>query len=1093
MRAFNTFALLVLLAGAIYGQDLTITTLAGPNETPAWFDGTGSAARFSSPSGVAIDGSGNIFVSDQSNHTIRKISPAGAVTTLAGLAGSFGTTDGTGSAARFYRPSGVAVDGSGNLYVADRDNHTVRIITPAGVVTTLAGLAGISGSTDGTGSAARFYGPSGVTLDGSGNVYVADAFNHTIRKITPSGAVTTLAGLAGSTGSTDGTGSAARFYRPFGVALDGSGNLYVADVLNYTIRKITPAGVVTTLAGLAGTFGSTDGTGSAARFNSPSGVTLDGSGNLYAADRLNNTIRKITPAGAVTTLAGLAGSFGSTDGTGSAARFYSPSGVALDGSGNLFVADSGDHTIRMITPAAAVTTLAGLAGTFGSTDGTGSAARFFNPSGVALDGSGNLYIADRGNYTIRKITPAGAVTTLAGLAGSAGSTDGTGSAARFYGPSGVALDGSGNVYVADTFNHTIRKITPAGDVTTLAGLAGSAGSNDGTGSAASFNHPFGVALDGSGNLYVADTFNHTIRKITPAGDVTTLAGLAGSAGSTDGTGSAALFYGPYGVALDGSDNVYVADRDNHTIRKITPAGAVTTLAGLAGSYGTADGTGSAARFRSPSGLEVDGSGNVYVVEVANHTIRLITPAGAVTTLAGLAGSLGTADGTGSAARLFAPYDVAVDGSGNIYVADFGNHTIRRGGPSIPDTSIVDLSAGLVGQMRQLDTAPQTATSWLWAVVTRPSGSSVALSSSGIRNPTFTPDVAGTFVFRLFAENASGARISFVTLSVSYNNNAPVLSVSAGPVAFTENDPDRLIDGAALATDSDSPNFDTGTLTVEITANGAAEDQLSVLTTSLGTNDVFVSVTNLWCDPDGSAGATSPFLIGTRPASGAGSGQNGQSLTFTFNSACTPAIAQAVLRAVTYSNNSENPSVAARTLRVTLTDGDGGTSNQPSLTAVVTGVNDAPTLTMVSAFSGATEDTPFAISFATLAAAANEADVDSGTINFRIEAISSGTLTRNSGAVVAGATVVTAGDQLEWTPAAKADGNLAAFTIVAHDGSLFSTPALQVTVNVQPKSDKSGESDEDGCSTGTSQSAWMVPVFLLLVVLTLRRRARTVRS
>ncbi len=326
------------------------------------------------------------------------------------------------------------------------------------------------------------------------------------------------------------------------------------------------------------------------------------------------------------------------------------------------------------------TTLAGNAG-YGSADGTGSAARFYDPSGVAVDSAGNVYVADTGNSTIRKVTLAGVETTLAGLAGSRGSADETGSAARFSNPNGVAVGSAGNVYVADTFNRTIRKVTPAGLVTTLAGLAGSSGSADGTGSAARFNDPYGVAVDSAGNVYVADYGNNPIRKVTPAGVVTTLAGLAGSSGSADGTGSAARFYWPNGVAVDSAGNVFVADKWNDMIRKVTPAGVVTTLAGLAGSRGSADGTGSATRFNYPSGVAVDSAGNVYVADTVNSTIRKVTPAGLVTTLAGLAGSSGSADGTGSAARFNYPSGVAVDSAGNVYVADSGNNTIRKGWPT----------------------------------------------------------------------------------------------------------------------------------------------------------------------------------------------------------------------------------------------------------------------------------------------------------------------------------------------------------------------------------------------------------------------------
>ena len=447
--------------------------------------------------------------------------------------------------------------------------------------TTLAGVA--PGSSDGTGAAARFNLPHGVAVDGSGNSYVADTVNNTIRKITPGGVVTTLAGSAGLTGGSDGSGSGARFDNPQGVAVDGSGNVYVADSNNYAIREITPGGVVTTLAG--GHFGSSDGTGSAAMFLYPEGVAVDGSGNVYVADSNNQTIRKITSGGVVTTLAGMAGVSGSSDGTGSAARFYYPGGIAVDGSGNVYVADTYNCTIRLITPGGAVTTLAGTAGQASSSDGTGSAARFYYPHDVAVDGSGNVDVADSVNNTIRQISPGGVVTTLAGRAGVSGSSNGSGSSALFNTPSGVAVGGSGQVYVADTNNDTIRQISPGGAVTTLAGT-NSEGASDGSGSTARFNGLYGVTVDRSGNGYVADTNNQTIRKITSGGVVTTLAGTAGVIGSSDGSGSAASFNGPSGVAVDGSGNVYVADSNNNSIRQITPTGMVTTLAG--GQYGSSE-------------------------------------------------------------------------------------------------------------------------------------------------------------------------------------------------------------------------------------------------------------------------------------------------------------------------------------------------------------------------------------------------------------------------------------------------------------------------------------------------------------------------
>ena len=328
---------------------------------------------------MAIDSVGNVYVADKFNHTIRKISPAGVVTTLAGMAGSSGGANGTGGTARFNNPFGLATDSVGNVYVGGFADQTVRKITPAGVVTTLAGSSGSRGSADGTGSAARFaFPPSGVATDSGGNVYVADYGNHTIRKITPSGVVTTLAGSAGQPGSADGTGSAAHFNDPLGVATDSSGNVYVADYDNDTIRRISPVGVVTTLAGSAGHSGSADGFGNAALFDHPGAVATDRSGNVYVTENAE-TIRKITPAGVVTRVAG--GSFGSADGFGAGAQFFAPGGLAVDDNGNIYVAELGNNTVRKISLAGVVTTVAGLAGLPGSADGIGNAARFSGPDG----------------------------------------------------------------------------------------------------------------------------------------------------------------------------------------------------------------------------------------------------------------------------------------------------------------------------------------------------------------------------------------------------------------------------------------------------------------------------------------------------------------------------------------------------------------------------------------------------------------------------------------------------------------------------------------------------------------------------------------
>jgi sugar lactone lactonase YvrE len=312
------------------------------------------------------------------------------------------------------------------------------------------------------------------------------------------------------------------------------------------------------------------------------------------------------------------------------AQFPSPSCITVDAAGNLYVGDSSINTIQMISPTGVVSLIAGSTGLGGSTDGTGAGALFHQPGGIIRNSAGNLYVADTGNSTIRQIAPGGIVTTFAGSAANPSYRDGTGTAAWFNSPVGIGLDAFGNLYVADTKNDVIRKITSAGSVTTFSGSAGVAGS---TNLPARFNSPFGLAVDFStGIVYVADSDNNTIRKITPFGAVTTLAGLALSTGSADGTGNVARFNLPEGQATDISGNVYIADTASSTIRKMTPTGTVTTIAGQAGIQGLTDGTGTGSLFNQPEALTVDSTGNIYVADTGNAAIRKITPIGIVTTI-----------------------------------------------------------------------------------------------------------------------------------------------------------------------------------------------------------------------------------------------------------------------------------------------------------------------------------------------------------------------------------------------------------------------------------------------------------------------------
>jgi sugar lactone lactonase YvrE len=605
----------------------TLSLVAGGLDAVGYQDGTGPAARFRFPSGVATDSAGNLYVADTQNHIIRKVVlSTGAVSTLAGTPGMPGVADGIGAAAQFNGPVALTVGSDGNLYIADSGNNTIRkLVLATGVVSTVAGNAGSQGSSDGLGRAAEFANPQGIATDGAGNLYVADTYNNTIRKIVlATGLVSTFAG--GMMGFADGEGAAANFNTPEGLAADGAGDLYVADSWNSRIRKIVLAtGLVSTLALSSG-----DGIGTEAGFNFPAGLVADGAGNLYVTDSAS-TVRKIVLGTAVvSTLCGTALRYGSMNGTGPGALFNSPFGVAVDGAGNLYIVDSGNSIIRKaVLATAAVTTLAGPAGLVGQADGPGPSAQFLVPGGVTADGAGNLYIADSGNNTIRKIVLATAeVSTLAGTPGVKGSADGQGPSAQFSSPMGLTTDGVGNLYVADSNNGTIRKIVLAtAEVSHLAYLIAGV---------------VALTADGAGTLYIADSEESVILKLDLATEeLSTLAGSPGTYGSHDGTGADALFQYPLGLALDGAGNLFVADSANNIIRKIVLAtGEVSTLAGTppydySDNAGFADGIGVAAQFNFPMAMALDGRGSLYVADTRNATIRRIwLQTGRVTTLAG---------------------------------------------------------------------------------------------------------------------------------------------------------------------------------------------------------------------------------------------------------------------------------------------------------------------------------------------------------------------------------------------------------------------------------------------------------------------------
>jgi len=490
-----------------------VRTLAGSG-TKGAINGVATGASFNGPTGITVDAGGNAYVVDQLNQLIRMITPAAVVTTLAGT-GQLGFANGPDATASFGYPFGIAVDASGNVFVSEQGNQLIREIGASGMVTTLAGSpTGAVGSHNGIGNSASFWFPSGLAVDAQDNIYVADYSNNMIRKINSADVVSTFAGTGqkGSTNTTNLTGSVS-FEMPSGVAVDGGGNVYVADQYNDVIRMINTSGIVTNFAGIGepGPY-EIDGPDSTATFAFPFGMAIDGHGNVYVSDVARMTIRLISTSGQVTTLAGN-GTQGASNGAGTAASFNYPEGLAVDQAGNVYVADVGNNMIRKISPSGVVSTFAGK-GTSGFVNGAAAAATFNKPTGVAVNFDGNVFVADAGNNAIREISTNGMVTTVSGN-GTQGSTNGlTGAESSYNYPTGLVISSTGYMFVADQGNNLIREIYPNGEVLTYAGN-GNIGSLNGKGSAASFNKPTGIAIDASGNLYVADQGNNLIRKITP--------------------------------------------------------------------------------------------------------------------------------------------------------------------------------------------------------------------------------------------------------------------------------------------------------------------------------------------------------------------------------------------------------------------------------------------------------------------------------------------------------------------------------------------------------------------------------------------------
>ncbi|XXX80313.1 hypothetical protein WMF30_16235 [Sorangium sp. So ce134] len=666
-----------------------LTIHAGQRVGRMFEDGEGADARFVEPRGLSVGGDGKVYIADEFGNAIRRFDPVTrSVTTFAGTLNASGRVEGVGLEARFNGVQSVVPEGPGRLLAGGWSTHTIhRIELDTAKVTFLAG-SGTPGTKDDLGTKAQFEYPRGVAVDeAGGRAFVADQYNNTIRQIDlATGEVTTLAGAPDEPGAVDGVGLDARFHHPIDVAFDGSGTLFIADHGNFAIRALSLATrSVTTFAGKLRAQGYADGHATeAARFMGPHYITYDPTRDvLYMSDVHAHAIRRISvDVPEVSTIVGAPPPLvekGTVDGVGTAARLFFPSGVAVTPSGDALYMTEKSLVMRRVDLATHAVEV--VAGTFAvPRNGDAATEAMFDwPLGIAGGPEGSLLVAEYFGSAVRQIDARGAVTTLAGPAdGLSGHADGPASDARFRLPYAAVADDT-YVYLSEHANTVRRVALSDGATTTIAGLSGEAGSTDGPGDKARFSQPTGLALNpATGELYVADYGNHRIRVVDLEEPwvVGTLAG--GSAGAADGIGSAAKFTRPSGLALAGTD-LYVADAGNHAIRRIDLAtGSVTTLAGALGEAGYRDGPAAEARFQRPFHLQLVGD-LLYVADSWNNAIRRIhLPSGTVSTLLG-----GSEPGFGTGTLpvpIAQPVFLQARETGEVFFTEYGENVILRLGP-----------------------------------------------------------------------------------------------------------------------------------------------------------------------------------------------------------------------------------------------------------------------------------------------------------------------------------------------------------------------------------------------------------------------------
>ena len=685
-RAGIAFAGFLLTSGAAVAQQFVISTFAGGGPPPTPVGALDASIGY--PTAVATDRDGNVYFVSTLN-CVFKVDPNGTLSRVAGnsrqgyvgdggpaISAQLFVADNDSEEPAFGFPGGLAVDRSGNLYITDAGNQRVRKVSTAVIITTVAGNGSIGYSGDGGPAAeAQLSYPTRLAVDSAGNLYIAAGLR--VRKVSPAGTISTVA-------ETDGPG----------LAVDDDGNVYIAGRAG--VRKVSPDGAITTIAG---------GPGTNDPFINSTAVALDDAGNVYVAEY--SRVRKLAADGMVSIVAGGGRDYPGDGGPATSSQIE-VQGLAVGISGNLYIA--GSDRVRKVSQDGVITTVAGDGGPFQYAGDGGPAvqARLGGPNGLAFDAAGNLFIADLGNGRVRRVSPEGIITTVAGNGVLGYSGDGGPATSAQLAPIGLAVDSAGNLYIGDG-TLRVRKVLPSGIITTIAGNGTFGYSGDGgPGTSAQITVPSGLAVDSAGNLFILDTENNRVRRVTADGIITTVAGNGVPGYSGDGGPASDAQLGitnrihginPTGLAFDGAGNLYIADDGNVRVRKVTPAGIISTVAGSGRTLGYSGdgGPATAAQMFFPTALAADNTGNLYIAE--GSRVRRVSADGTITTVAGSSPGYSGDGGPAPAAQIGSPYGLATDSRGNVYVADRFHKVIRLLQPisaSLVVSEVTNAASNLAG-------------------------------------------------------------------------------------------------------------------------------------------------------------------------------------------------------------------------------------------------------------------------------------------------------------------------------------------------------------------------------------------------------------